>query len=198
VYGLLGADYDGSPYTQSGERVARLAMQGIRLVIDEFRADVTRRRKDGSRGRLRIDYGNRNEPAKPVEWLWKFVDGAKTAGELYGRGLVVIAAEQYASRLVIPQSQRSHPSGWSSHKDHAAKALKKLAGPYLPGSLRQLETAVKRAHEDCARGEREAHEAQQGAHPNEAGDGDAAEGGVNAEDEIDDLEDDDAADPATT
>ena len=95
-----------------------------------------------------------------MKWLWKFVDGAKTAGELYGRALVVIAAEQYASRLVVPQSQRSHPSSWASHKDHAAKALKKLAGPHLPGSLRQLETAVKRAHEDATRAERAAAEAQ--------------------------------------
>jgi hypothetical protein len=28
-----------------------------------------------------------------------------------------------------------HPSGWPSHKDQAAKALKKLAGPHLPASL---------------------------------------------------------------
>ena len=54
----------------------------------------------------------------------------------------MIAAEQYASRLVVPQSQRSHPNDWASHKDHAAKALKKLAGPHLPGSLRQLESLV--------------------------------------------------------
>ena len=33
VYGLLGADYDGSPYTQSGNRVAELATRGIRLVV---------------------------------------------------------------------------------------------------------------------------------------------------------------------
>jgi len=58
VYGLLGADYDSSPYTQTGERVVRLAVSGIRLVIDEFRTDVTKTRKDGSRGRLRIDYGD--------------------------------------------------------------------------------------------------------------------------------------------
>ena len=32
-------------------------MRGIRLVIGEFRTDVTKTRKDGSRGRLRIDYG---------------------------------------------------------------------------------------------------------------------------------------------
>jgi hypothetical protein len=50
VYRLLGADYDGSPYTQSGERVAGLAVSGIRLVIDEFRADVTKRRKTAAAG----------------------------------------------------------------------------------------------------------------------------------------------------
>ena len=35
---------------------------------------------------------------------------------------------------------------WSSHKDIAAKALKKLAGPHVPASLTRLEQAVKRAH----------------------------------------------------
>ena len=76
-------------------------------MIEEFRADVTKTRKDGSKGALRIDYGNGREPQEPVRWLWKYIDGAKTAGELYGRALVVIAAEQYASRLVVPQSQRT-------------------------------------------------------------------------------------------
>ena len=148
VYGLLGSDYDDSPYTQTGEQVTRLAMSGIRLVIDEFRSDVTKTLKNGQRGRLRIDYGDPHKPGDAVKWLWKFVDGAKTAGELYGRALVVICAEQYASRLVVPQSQRSHPTRWSSHKDHAAKALKKLAGPHLPASLKELEKAIARAHRE--------------------------------------------------
>jgi hypothetical protein len=110
VYGLLGSDYDGSPYTQSGDLVAELAVRGIRLVIEEFRADVTRTLKDGSRGKLRIDYGDPKEPEKPIAWLWKFIDGAKTAGELYGRALVVIAAERHACRLVVPQASSSGPS----------------------------------------------------------------------------------------
>jgi hypothetical protein len=42
VYGLLGSDYDDSPCTQAGERVSRLAITGIRLVIDEFRSDSPR------------------------------------------------------------------------------------------------------------------------------------------------------------
>ena len=52
---------------------------GIRLVVEEFRTDVTKTRKDGSRGALRIDYGDPRKPDGPIAWLWKFIDGAKTA-----------------------------------------------------------------------------------------------------------------------
>jgi hypothetical protein len=38
-------------------------MSGIRLVIDEFRADVTDPCKDGSTGAPRIDYGDSDKPA---------------------------------------------------------------------------------------------------------------------------------------
>jgi hypothetical protein len=150
VYAFLGADYDDSPYSQTGERVARLAVSGIRLVIEDFRTDVTKTRKDGSRGTLRIDYGDPRSPSDPIAWMWRFIDGAKTAGELCGRALVVIAAEQHACRLVVAQSQRSHPARWSSHKDHAAKTLAKLAGPHVPASLRRLEKAIAHAHRETS------------------------------------------------
>ena len=156
VFALLGADHDASPYTQTGERIAQLAVSGIRLVIEEFRTDQTKTRRDGSRGVLRMSYGDPRDPARSIAWLWKFIDGAKTAGELYGRALVVIAAEQYASRLVLPGSQRSHPTRWPSHKDKAAKALRKLAGPHLPASLRALQRAVERAHSEYATAEQAA------------------------------------------
>ena len=71
-----------------GERIARIAAGGVRLVIDELRSDVTKTRKDGSRGRLRFDYGDHRNPEAALAWLWKFVDGAKTADELYGRALM--------------------------------------------------------------------------------------------------------------
>src|SRR5439155_10696317 len=116
VYAVLGADHDRSPYTQTGERVARIAAGGIRLVIDELRSDVTKTRKDGSRGRLRYDYGDHRDPQAAIAWLWRFLDGATSAGELYGRALVIIAAEQYASRLVVPSRQRMAAMRWSSHK----------------------------------------------------------------------------------
>jgi hypothetical protein len=41
--------------------------------IDELRTDVTKTRKDGSRGRLRIDYGEHRDPQAALTWLWKFV-----------------------------------------------------------------------------------------------------------------------------
>lgn len=144
VGAALGADYH-SGYGKTGELVCQLATSGIRLVIEEFRTDVTKTKKDGSRGALRIDYGDPHTPEDQVAWLWKFIDGARSAGELYGRALVVIAAEQYASRLVLPAGQQRPPLRWSSHKDQAAKALAKLAGPHLPVTLKQLEKAIARA-----------------------------------------------------
>ncbi|MGA2014765.1 MAG: hypothetical protein ABSH51_30150 [Solirubrobacteraceae bacterium] len=148
VFGILGADYDGSPYTQSGDLVAELAVRGIRLVIEDFRTDVTKTLKNGSRGKLRIDYGDPKQPEKPIAWLWKFIDGARTAGELYGRALVVIAAEQYACRLAVPSSQRCAAKKWPSHKGHSAKALHRLVGPHLPATLKQLEKAITTAGDE--------------------------------------------------
>ena len=55
---------------------------------------MTKTRKDGSRGRLRIDYGDHRDPEAALTWLWKYIDAAKTAGKLYGHALVVIAAEE--------------------------------------------------------------------------------------------------------
>lgn len=108
---------------------------------------------------MKIDYGNPKEPEAAIKWLWKYLDGASNPGELYGRALVVVAAEQYAARMVLPASQRTYRTHWGSHKDIAAKALKKLAGPHLPASLKALERAVERVHaehrsaiEDLARG----------------------------------------------
>jgi hypothetical protein len=178
VGALLGPDHDGSPYTQTGERIARIAAAGVRLVIDELRTDVTKTRKDGSRGRLRYDYGDHRDPQAALAWLWKYLDGARTAGELYGRALVVIAAEQHASRLVLPSSQRTPAARWSSHKDLAAKALKRLAGPHVPTTLSKLEQAVKRAHaaydkvETAAREQARAERASTEVEPDDDGIGD--------------------------
>ena len=49
---------------------------------------------------------------------------------------------------------------WSSHKEIAAKALKKLVGPHVPTTLARLEQAVKRAHAACDEAETAAGDEQ--------------------------------------
>jgi ParB/RepB/Spo0J family partition protein len=147
VFALLEAGHGWSEKDTDSDKVTRLASTGIRLVIDEFREDVTKIKKNGERGALKISYGTNDSSAERA-WLWKFIEGGKTAGDLYGRALVVIAAEHYASRLVLPTSQQHSPLAWSSRQSRAIKALEKLAGPHVPVSLKQLEKAVKRAKAD--------------------------------------------------
>ncbi|MGC9220916.1 MAG: hypothetical protein ACP5H2_06125 [Solirubrobacteraceae bacterium] len=147
VAAALGGDYHGG-YGTAGEKAKQLAVSAIRLVIEAFRTDVTKTKTDGTRGASTVDYGDQHKPADAIAWMWRFIDGARSAAGLYGRALVVIAAEQYASRLVVPSSQQQRPLSWSSHKDQSAKALAKLAGSHLPASLKQLEQAIAKANVD--------------------------------------------------
>jgi hypothetical protein len=48
------------------KRIAQLAIGGIRLIAGELWSDVTKTRKDRTRGRLRIDYGNPREPQAAI------------------------------------------------------------------------------------------------------------------------------------
>jgi ParB/RepB/Spo0J family partition protein len=146
VYGLLGQDNPNGWARDTVE--SAIALRGIRFVIGDFREDKTKERKDGSRGALRIVYGDGNKHENQSHWLWTYLEGARSAGELYGRALVVIAAERYASRLVVPGSQQIRPLSWPSHKDTALKALTKLAGPHIAPTLKALEKAIVKAERE--------------------------------------------------
>jgi hypothetical protein len=143
VYALLGSDNKGL-YAKDN-LAAAIALRGIRLVIPEFREDLTKTRKDGTPGALRITYGPGVSYVNQSEWLWKYLDGARSAGELYGRALIVIAAEHYATRLVIPASQHEEALSWRSHENIAPQALTKLAGPHIAPTLEALRKAVAKA-----------------------------------------------------
>ena len=160
VYGLLSRNHSGDYHRESV--VSAIALRGIRLVIGEFREDKTKIRKDKSRGALRIVYGDGTSCTNQEHWLWNYLDDARSAGELYGRALVVIAAERYASRRVLPASQQSEPLRWPSHNDTALTALTKLAGPHIAKTLLALEKAI-----DAV--EREHKEALQALDSKEAG-----------------------------
>lgn len=95
--------------------------------------------KSGKPGKTKVVYG---EPDDAMKWLWRFVDGAKTAGELYGRVLVVFAAQHYACQLVLPTAKRQGSVLPRSHKDSARKAFEKLTKKVLPGSYAQLQRAL--------------------------------------------------------
>lgn len=95
---------------------------------------------------MRIDYVDPRHPQKPIQWMWKFVSGARTAVDLYGRAPALLAGEQHASRLVVPASQQHPPLRWPSHRDRARKAVLKLAAPHLPATPKQLEKAIEPAH----------------------------------------------------
>jgi ParB/RepB/Spo0J family partition protein len=140
AYGLLGPDQRS--YLGTGDHtVATIAANGIRLVFDEHRETTTPVLKSGEPGKTKVSYGEIEDAAA---WLWKFVEGARTAGELYGRVLVVFAAQAYASDLVLPTSNRRGPVLPSSRKDIARKAFERVTKQLLPASHVQLRRALER------------------------------------------------------
>jgi hypothetical protein len=107
-----------------------------------------------------------------VAWLWKFVDGAKSAGELYGRTLVVFATQHYAKQLVLAASKRRHSALPAAHDDRARKAFERVCRSALPDTDKQLERAIAREAREHAKRQRELHEAQR---PHEADEAQGAE-----------------------
>ncbi|HEX4344689.1 MAG TPA: hypothetical protein VHZ31_03915 [Solirubrobacteraceae bacterium] len=127
-------------YLGTSEHTAlTVAANGLRLVLDEHRETTTPTLKSGKQGKTKVAYGDTGDA---VTWLWRFVDGAKSAGELYGRVLVVFAAEHYASQLVLPASKRRPSALPASRKDAARKAFERIVKPVLPASCKQLERAL--------------------------------------------------------
>lgn len=76
--------------------------------------------------------------------MWKYVDAAKTAGELYGRAMVVFAAQHYAFQIALAASQRRGSILPVSRKDAARKAFERIVKPILPGTHGQLARAIER------------------------------------------------------
>ncbi|MGO8906755.1 MAG: ParB/RepB/Spo0J family partition protein [Solirubrobacteraceae bacterium] len=140
AYGLLGPDERG--YLGGGDHtVATIAANGIRLVFDQHRATTAPTLKSGEPGRTKVEYGEVQDAAA---WLWKFVEGAKSAGELYGRVLVVFAAQNYAHDLVLPTSGRRGSVLPRSRKEAARKAFERVTKKVLPASHLELQRALDR------------------------------------------------------
>jgi len=140
AYGLLGPDQRG--YLGIGDHtVATIAANGIRLVVEAHRKTTTPTLKSGEPGRTKVQYGEVEDAAA---WLWKFVEGAKSAGELYGRVLVVFAAQNYAHDLVLPNSKRRGSVLPHSRKEAARKAFERVTKKVLPATHVELQRALDR------------------------------------------------------
>jgi ParB/RepB/Spo0J family partition protein len=140
AFGLLGPDERG--YLGTGDHAAAtIAANGIRLVFEQHRTTTTPALKSGEPGRTKVQYGEVQDAAA---WLWKFVEGARTAGELYGRVLVVFAAQNYAHDLVLPASKRRGSVLPRSRKEAARKAFERVTKQVLPASHIQLQRALER------------------------------------------------------
>jgi ParB/RepB/Spo0J family partition protein len=140
AYGLLGPHERGYAGSTT-HTVTTLAANGIRLVIEDQRTTATATLKSGKPGMTKVAYG---EVEAAAAWLWKFIDGAGSAGELYGRALVVFAAQHYAQDLVLPESQRRASMLPRSRKEAARKAFERLTKAFLPASHVQLRRALER------------------------------------------------------
>ncbi|HEX4188591.1 MAG TPA: ParB/RepB/Spo0J family partition protein [Solirubrobacteraceae bacterium] len=140
AYALLGPD--GRGYLGTGDHTAAtIAANGIRLVIEAQRKVTTPTLKSGEPGRTKVQYGDVEDA---TAWLWKFVDGARSAGELYGRVLVVFAAQHYAHDLVLPASKRRGSVLPHSRNELARKAFECTVKPLLPASHLELRRALDR------------------------------------------------------
>jgi ParB/RepB/Spo0J family partition protein len=139
AYGLLGSDRPG--YSDAQRTAATLAANGIRLVVDSQRQSTTPTLKSGKPGKTKVSYG---EVKDAEQWLWRFVEGARSAGELYGRVLVVFAAQAYANNLVLPVSQRRTDVLPPSRKSISRKAFERLTKGVLPATHVQLSRAIER------------------------------------------------------
>jgi len=138
AYGLLGPDERG--YLGTGDHtVATIAANGIRLVFDQHRTTTTPTLKSGQPGRTKVEYGAVEDAAA---WLWKFIEGARSAGELYGRVLVVFAAQNYAHDLVLPASKRRGSALPRSRKEAARTAFERVTKKLLPASHVELQRAL--------------------------------------------------------
>lgn len=142
VYGLLGYPDAALQGGSMSARTTVLAANGIRLVFPEHRLVETKMVKPNVPGKTKISYPPENIEAA-AKWLWSFVDGAKTADELYTRGLLVFAAQHYAKQTVLPTAKRANASCTPMSKDDIArKAFERLTESVLPATLLALDKAI--------------------------------------------------------
>jgi hypothetical protein len=118
-----------------------IAAAGLRICIDELSSVQINKLKSGKDGKPKVVYA---DVADAERWMRKFVDGAKTAGELYGRALVVLWAAPYALDEVVAHSDRRGRvvEPLFAYDDKLVKLLERLGKRHLPAQLTKLRRAI--------------------------------------------------------
>jgi hypothetical protein len=118
-----------------------IAAAGLRICIDELSSVQINKLKSGKDGKPRVICA---DVADAERWMWKFVDGAKTAGELYGRALVVLWAAHDALDEVLAHGERRGRvvEGLFAYHDKLVKTLERLGKRHVPAQLSTLRRAI--------------------------------------------------------
>jgi ParB/RepB/Spo0J family partition protein len=145
VYGLLGprARFSGHKIEQGYElkQAGVIAAAGLRICVDELSSVEITKLKSGKDGKPKVVYA---DVADAERWMWKFVDGATTAGELYGRALVVLWAAHYALDEVLAHGERRGRvvEGLFAYDVKLIKILERLGKRHVPAQLSKLRRAI--------------------------------------------------------
>ncbi len=169
VYGLLGPDTHNS-YNLNNP-VSAIALRGIRLVNPDFREDVTKTRQDGSKGALRIVYGDGRDHADHASWLWKYLAGANSSrgalrprpGRHRRRALRLPTGSPGkpaapSARLVLTQGKRDQGAGEAGRpaRCHHAQGAGESDRESRDGVQRRPRTGLRRRAEGRSPGSRSA------------------------------------------
>src|SRR4051794_13274630 len=84
---------------------------------------------------MRTRYGDHRNPEAALAWLWKFIDGAKTAGELYGRALMVTPSSTPPGSSSRQASGFRHPLELA--QGHRRQGPDEACRPTRPGLVEQ-------------------------------------------------------------
>lgn len=148
VHGLIGPPSPAWLPNQAASR--RLAISGYRLCVDACRSMVEQEpTKTGKERPAKLTYC---DPDVAEEAMWKFLDGAKTAEDLFGRALVLFAMGHYAVQHAEATAKRWESPVPRSRDDLARKALEKIVGKHVPASVKKLRKAIAQAYTDAGGG----------------------------------------------
>jgi ParB/RepB/Spo0J family partition protein len=142
VYGLLGRRGDPAMNRSYGtSNACTLAAAGMRYVMEDWQS------VESVKGGTKVNYMT---PDEAEAKLWKWLDQAETAAEIFGRGIIIYAAAKEALEHVVARNSRvmAQYAGFqraSVNNSTADKALETLIAKanVIPADLQKLSSQIR-------------------------------------------------------